>query len=66
MKIKIIFIFFSFQLNLATQIFALDFVIKINKIKLKQEDYNKVVKYWRSPYCFINDTTLVGPYDQLH
>jgi hypothetical protein len=66
MKIKIIMFPFSFQLNLATQFFALDFVVKINKIKLKQEDHKKVFKYFRSPDCFINDTTLVGPYDELH
>jgi hypothetical protein len=33
---------------------------------LKQEDHKKVFKYGRSPYCFINDTTLAGPYDELH
>jgi hypothetical protein len=38
MKINIIIFSFSFQVNLATQFFVLDFVIKINKIKLKQED----------------------------
>jgi hypothetical protein len=66
MKIKIIIFCFRFQVNLTTQFFVLDFVIKINKIKLKQEDHKKVLKYWRYPYCFINGTTLGGPYDKLH
>jgi hypothetical protein len=41
MNIKIFIFYFSFQVNLATQFFVLDFVIKINKIKLKQEHHKK-------------------------
>jgi hypothetical protein len=61
MKIEIIIFSFSFQVNLATQFFVLDFVIKINKIKFKQEDHKKPLTYWRPPYCFISDTPLGGP-----
>jgi hypothetical protein len=54
--------------NLATQFFVLDFVIKIKiKIKrLKQEDHKKLFIYWKCPYSFIHDTTSSGPYDELH
>jgi hypothetical protein len=66
MKLKIIIFSFSFQVNLAIQFFVLDFVIKIKKIKLKQEDHKSFLKYWWSPDWFIKDITLGGPYDELH